>query len=148
MKSKQINFFITPEDVLEIEKYLTKHNFLLTCHPLPTESIVLLDSLLIRNLENSFKIRGQKFIFREEDKSNLVIEYISTQKYYSVEISQSPVIEFLYPQMEPDVLRPGRLYFVKDYLDKIEMKEKMKAESFISAAEDLFKWFRKTFKNN
>lgn len=65
-----------------------------------------------------------------------------------MEISQSPVIEFLYPQMEPDVLRPGRLYFVKDYLDKIEMKEKMKAESFISAAEDLFKWFRKTFKNN
>ncbi|MEM7184693.1 MAG: hypothetical protein AAF518_27610 [Spirochaetota bacterium] len=126
MKSKQINFFLTPEDVEEVNHYLKEKNLLVSPQPLPAKTVTLVDSLLVRNLDNDFQVRGQKYIFRAEDKQHVKVEYIAQQDYYSIEITNSPVIEFLYPSYKPNLIRPGRVYFVKNALNQDTNQEETK----------------------
>ena len=135
MNSKQINFFLTPEDIQEVNEYLKENKLLVIPQPIPTENIVLIDSLLTRTIGNEYKIRGQKYIARPEDKDKLLVEHIKEQNYYLIEMMNSPVIEFLYPIHTSNTIQSGRIYFIKDILDESKDMVVMKNTGFLDTAE-------------
>jgi len=139
--SSQINFFMMPEDVAELEDYIKKQGLIIVSAISPTPEPLILDTL--------FPAKGLKTLILLPDKINeLKIRFVETQNYYYLNEMQSPVIEFRKPiyLKDENAIRSGRLYFDKNYLTE-DGHLLVKDADIILLAEKLFKWFRKNFKN-
>ena len=147
MNSSQINFYLMPEDAIEIDKYIRQSNLILLAQPMPDCNLVLVDS--VQALEyKDWKIRSVKYIARAEDKEKIKVEFVNTQNHYVIDVLNSPVIEIWFPSfLNNEKRKRGRVYYVKTYLDKESKKEVLKNPEFLRIAEDYFKWIRKNFKN-
>ena len=80
-------------------------------------------------------------------KDALDIKKIDTNTY-SINRNISPVVEFRRSFYDPEqhLLRRGRLYYTKGFWNEANEWEE-KPTGFVEAAEKLFKWFRKTYKD-
>ena len=143
MKNRQIQFFMLPDDVKEIDEYI-RDEYLIIGEPTTKNNFVFLDSLTSR--ENGFS--SFKYLVKPEHKDLVVKTHIVTQKHYIVDILSSPIIEFWYPQYDNNnkILKNGRIYYVKNTYDK-NNKSFDKLSDFIESADKLFQWIRNHFIN-
>ncbi|HRG48687.1 MAG TPA: hypothetical protein PLG41_20950, partial [Leptospiraceae bacterium] len=71
--------------------------------------------------------------------------YIDTQKYFTIDILDSPVIEFSQPGYYNNTIKMrGRVYYTKAAIGNGNAP---KNELFLKMADNFFKWIRKNFKN-
>ncbi|MBK9502112.1 MAG: hypothetical protein IPO06_22595 [Leptospiraceae bacterium] len=147
MKSSQINFYLTPNDAEAINAYIHSNGWLIISQPMRENKLEFVDSILDRVREGK-EIQSFKYLVRKEDQDLVIIKHVPTQNHYLIDSSNSPVVEFWYPpQNEKNVIRRGRVYYAKDYLDKAAKTEPLKNPEFLKNADDFFKWIRKNFKN-
>lgn len=146
MNSRQINFYLTPEDFMEIEKYLKDHNLLLIGKPSPDKNLLFTESLL-SEYSGSIQLRGHKYIIRKEDLDSIVLKYVEAQKHYVVDVMNSPVIEIWCSDIVNNEKKLDRIYYVKESLIKNPLTTHLKSPEFLKMADEFFKWFRKQFKN-
>lgn len=147
MNSSQINFYLMPEDAIEIDKYLQQNNLILLAQPMPDCNLLSVDSIQALEARN-LKIRSVKYIARREDIEKIKLEFVETQNHYIIDVLNSPVIEIWFPAfLNNEKRKRGRVYYVKTYLDRESKKEILKNHEFLKLAEDTFKWIRKNFKN-
>ncbi|MCP5499490.1 MAG: hypothetical protein H7A25_06275 [Leptospiraceae bacterium] len=145
MKGKQINFFLTPEDVKELDKYLSENEFVIIPQPLYKNKIELIDSLLY-SPDNGEKIRPEKYIVSKNDLENIELSYIDTHRYHLIGLNdKNPAIEFTYISKAPEdkKIKRGRLYYTDVFYDNSELRKKN--ERFTESAKNLFTWFKKMF---
>ena len=146
MKSSQINFYLTSDDAEVINSFIRSNDLLIISQPMRSNKLEFVDSV-IDKMRDGKEIQSIKFLVRKEDQELVAIKYIPTQNYYLIDSSNAPVIEFWFPlQKDKNIIRRGRLYYSKDYLDKTSKTEILKNPEFLNSADTLFKWFRKTFK--
>jgi hypothetical protein len=147
MKSSQINFYLTPNDAEAINAYIHSNGWLIISQPMRENKLEFVDSILERVREGK-EIQSFKYLVHKDDQDLVIIKHVPTQNHYLIDSSNSPVVEFWYPpQNEKNVIRRGRVYYAKDYLDKAAKTEPLKNPEFLKNADDFFKWIRKNFKN-
>ncbi|HRG49248.1 MAG TPA: hypothetical protein PLX69_23385 [Leptospiraceae bacterium] len=147
MKSSQINFYLTPKDAEIINSYVHTNGWLIISQPMRENKLEFVDSILDRVREGK-EIQSFKYLVRKEDQDLVIIKSVPTQNYYLIDSSNSPTVEFWYPRpSEENVIRRGRVYYTKDYLDQPTKTEPLKNPEFLKMADDFFKWIRKNFKN-
>jgi len=142
MTSSQINFYMMPEDVAELEQYIKEQGLMIVASKMPEPSLYELNSLIDKN-------KLITYILHPKHKNLVKTGYITNLKTYYVDETYSPVIEFIKPIFKQDekALKVGRLYFNKIALSQDDNKWIAKDEEFIKVSTNLFKWFKKHFKN-
>jgi len=141
MNSSQINFFMMPEDVAELEQYIKEQGLVMVADRMPEKKPVILQKLATDNFLTTY-------IANPSNLNKLKIEYSENQKVYYIMPIQSPVIEFQKPVYIPaeNRMNKGRLYFAKTKLSEDERIVDTD-EITVKAAENIFKWFKKHYKN-
>jgi hypothetical protein len=143
MNSKQVNFFIMPEDLLEIELFLVNEGVLFIPQPIYDERNIY-SSSVIRNIKPKINF-GQVYLTHPDFSNKVLIKKIERQGYHLVNVEQSLAVEFdiggfLY---KPNQLERGRLYYITGYYeDKVFVK---KDEHFIKWADRIFREVKKKF---
>ncbi len=138
MMGRQINFYLMNEDFLEIDEYISKKGLIIIPNYTKTDGLEIVNSILDK------KYYPQKFLSLPTLSGQIKKRYIETQKYFTVDILDSPVIEFSIGYQEENLKRRGRVYYTKN---KIGNGSPKKNELFLKMADDFFKWIRKNFKN-
>ncbi len=141
MKSAQLNFFMMPEDIYEMEQYINKQELLMIAYSNKMNSPRILNSLNDMNEIIAYLVRPQNL-------SEIKLKYYQNQNKYIVNDSEASVIEYFKPIFKTDnkTMLAGRIYFEKiRYNDKGETI--LKDEATIYEAEKLFAWIKKHFKN-
>jgi len=133
---RQINFFMMPEDVAELDAKVKEMGFVIVADRMPTKDIILYNSLCN-------DIAKQKYLFLPEEESLLSKFYIETKNEYAILPHLSPVIEFWQPPVnkEKNKLNSGRLYYNTEFVNDNKKFQKHNI-NFIHKAETLFKWYR------
>jgi len=139
---RQINFFMMPEDVAELEQYIKDSGLMIVAETMPTKEPKVLEHLVEpKNLGS--------YIFNPKHKDLLTIEFIEKQNKYWINEMRSPVVEFTKSvfNQEEKTLHLGRLYYNKTQLSSDNSATVLKDEEFIQIAENILKWYKKHFKN-
>ncbi|MGN6803290.1 MAG: hypothetical protein ACTHJN_15420 [Ginsengibacter sp.] len=142
MKSKQINFFILPEDWESINSFLTDKNICFI-----NEDTVLSDfKLSEKPVEDKYRKSKYKiYLTTEEFKDQLYLE--DHEGDVSIDVLKSYAIEFdrggFFP-FSQKVLHRARLYAVTEYFTSNKEKVR-KDECFIKWIDDVFRMFKKEF---
>lgn len=142
MRSKQINFFITPDDMKEINIFLQKENCVIVRNNVSTPSMAF-GYDIVNNKEQLFQV----YLTKEELKSKVLFKHISSQNYYYVYDTKSDVVEFsiggFYPYSNKELHR-GRFYYVFEYYND-DGSITQKDPEFIQWADNIIKKFKKEF---
>jgi hypothetical protein len=146
MNSRQINFYLTLDDIKKIDNYIKENDLLLIGKPSPDKNLLFADSLL-SEYSGNHKLRGHKYILRREDVESVILNYVNTQKHYVIDVINSPVIEIWCSNFTGGSKKSDRIYYSKDALLKEPLRTVPKSPEFLQMADDFFKWFRKQFKN-
>ena len=139
----QINFFLGPKDLSELEMRLRAVGELVILHsrsPKPEPRIV--DSV-------DFAENGKRwslYLVRQADLTNVVLKNVAAQGYWLVDGLFSPVVELDRCHYNGEVLKRGRLYYVDGFYQGDAWIEKSPA--FKDWAKRLFTAARKTLKHN
>ncbi|TPD73745.1 hypothetical protein [Flavobacterium microcysteis] len=142
MKSKQLNFFITPKDWEAISVFLSENQIK-----------VLVDESLNGDYENDGKLPNeddeiyQVFLTRKEFLSDIKINTTDTNKIRYYSITLSPLLEFsmggFYPYNK-NILQRARFYFKSGYYNEQDIYVN-KADEFTNWAQEVMKQFKKKF---
>jgi hypothetical protein len=111
----QVNFYLAPTDTVALEQTIRTLGPLLVLHSRsPGSEPRVLESVSIE--EN-----GQPWLFvvlvRPEDLQAVVTRHVPAQGYWTIDVVQSPVIEFTRCFFNGTLLRRGRLYYVDGFYD-------------------------------
>lgn len=141
MNSKQINFFITPDDYTEIIKFFNDRHCKILKGDIKKNSVINSYDI-VSNREKIFQV----YICKKEYEKLLSIEHLEDEKYF-IGILKSYCIEFdiggFYPYSNKELQR-GRLYYVlKYYSDHDRAVEK--EQGFKDWADTILKEFKKRF---
>lgn len=133
--SKQLNFFITPEDYNSVNSFLKECGaMVLADGDIAKEENV---STSIINLNEDTK---QVFLSRDQFFEKVIIKTLENNISYYY-ITSSPLIEFsiggFYPY-DKKSLQSARFYYIKVYYDE--------NGDFVSKPDDLVNWFDEVFK--
>lgn len=134
-----------PEDWKVVERYIQESGLILLASPSKTESLRVVSSISV--ISNSEFPIHKYYIALKRDEEKIIRKFIEAQNYYTIDESNSPVVELLVPiyPNHLEKLNRGRFYYTKEtYFEKAFTP---KDDKFLSMASDLFKWFRKTFKS-
>ena len=133
---RQINFYLMPKDILELNEYLKQNKWIVFSAKQAKSKLEFVDS-----------VKRIDFLLLEKHKEQVKMKFIEKQNHYSPDIILSPIIQFRNPPLdiEKKILRRGRVYYTKDFwqADKLIDKD----EEFLKAAQKLFAWIRRHFKN-
>ncbi|HVG17081.1 MAG TPA: hypothetical protein VM935_19065 [Chitinophagaceae bacterium] len=142
MNSKQINFFLAPNDLNDVAVFFKEKG----CHILkrrvdyPTNRV---DYDFVSNKEEIFQV----YIYSSPFTDKIEFQYLEEEQYYYVDSLRSFCIEFgiggFYPYSDKELHR-SRFYYVHKYYNTegiLISKEK----KFINWADNIFKEFRKYF---
>lgn len=142
MKSSQLNFYIHPDDLIEIEKFFKNRNTLFVEQPIESINNPFITSITYPKPKNQF---DKTYLTDNTLLENLFFDRVDKQGYFLVKDISSYVIEFSRGGFlfEENKLERARLYFVKSYFDGGE--EITKSEKFISWASGIIKDFKKNF---
>lgn len=146
MKSKQLNFYLHPDDTNEIDLYIEQNGLVLLGNPSPNKELIVLPSVSEKK-SNFYELKLSKFITTKESLKSIKTRYVESQNHYTIDLMDSPVIEIIlsYLKTEENSLFRGRLYYTSDLVQNEKLIQK--SDQFLKEAENLFKWFRKKFKN-
>ncbi len=146
MKSKQINFYLMPEDISEINQYIQDKDLSVYNNYSINLNLQKLDSLLQTKILG--KTSSMKYVTSKDFAKEIKNEFIEKQNYYSIDIVSSPVIEFFIPKnlISGNIIHSGRIYYIHSFYNS-QNQLTQKPEVFLKLADDLFKWVKKNFKN-
>jgi len=143
MRSRQINFFIVPEDFPEIRSFLLENNICAIPQPLQSAAIEYTKELTPTK-EKEF---DTVFLSNLDFQENISVDYITKQNYYLIDDLRSFVIEFSRGGAhfgDPGILDSGKLYFITSYYDGSGTLV-WKDEKFILWAQKVRASFKKQF---
>lgn len=147
MSSKQINFFMMPEDEKEFESYLkqTKQVSFLAV-PMYHQELRVMNSFGSQDPEG--KSWSTIYLVLTDDLEKIIINYVPGPSYYLLDELRSPVIQFMrcYYDFSNKKIRRGRLYLNTGYYNQ-NREWVWKEQEFLDWANNVFKWFRRHFKN-
>jgi hypothetical protein len=134
-KSKQLLFYLMPQEIHQIEAYLKEQNWVFLPsqgHQYPFEPLSHLADFTI--------------VSRPQDLGEMHTWAVPEKNKYAINYAESAVIQLIAPRLDTaqKKLKYGRLYYQKEYVQNNEIQSKN--QDFLNAAEDFFKWFRKFFK--
>ena len=136
MKSKQINFYITQEDVDSLYQLVRSIGWCVVPSRLETEQVSVVDT----NPLSAF------FVLKHQLK-DVRTKLIGTSNSYKVQISDSPAIEFWAPAIDAEnqAIHRGRIYLTCEYFSGGQLVEKN--SEFLNASKNLMLWIRKRLKS-
>lgn len=139
--SKQLNFFITPEDYSSISIFLKECN-----------SIILANNNIGKEKDQSNSLidldedTKQVFLTKNDLFNKVVVKTLENNFSYYY-ITSSPLLEFslggFYPY-DINSLQSGRFYYIKAFYDE-NGDFVSKSEDFVSWCDEIFKKFKKKF---
>ncbi len=138
---RQINFFMMPDDIRELDGQIRKMGLKIIEYKMPTQEIVQLQSLLEGK-------RFKKLIIYSEYLKQLNIRYYEQPQIYCIDCHSAPAIEFNRPYFDTQkkIMKTGRLYYETEFLNNKKEFER-KPEKLIKTGEKLYRWFRNHFEN-
>lgn len=140
MKSRQINFYLTQHDQVELEERVLESAEWLPVAATHTGKMPKrLQTTLIHRMGDE---RLQIFVCHPSQYGELVSIDVPDQRYKLVDVVKSPAIEFARCFSSGKKLRRGRFYYVSRYFDD-EGKIVAKDDKFLRWAEGLFKISKK-----
>jgi len=135
MNSRQINFYLTSNDLRDLEAVVRPEMDIIpieaTCKDVPS----VLESTIVKRMGED---RLQIFLCNPQQLSEIVVEPVKSQPYKLVDVLKSPAIEFLRCFESEVTLRRGRLYYIVNYLDDKGVLIR-KNDTFVNWATLLFK---------
>ncbi|UPK67971.1 hypothetical protein [Chitinophaga filiformis] len=141
MRSKQVNFFLAPEDLADVIKFLTDKG----CEVIKTKTRNA-GQPVYYDVEENLDFVFQVCLCRPEYLETLIFTYLDTRQEYSIDTTKSNAIEFsiggFYPYSDKELHR-SRLYFVPRYYEGDGLFQK--DEEFLFWADNIFKAFKKAF---
>lgn len=140
--SHQLTFRATPADLAELEAAFTRNNsYLCLAWRSPKATPIQLRSFSeYKPGRDDLKV----LLVPPTDVSKVRSEYVSAQKYWTVDTLTSPVVEVSRCYVERNAIRPGRLYYRDGYYSA-DGQWTMQPEDFRKWAADLLKTARKIF---
>lgn len=142
MKSRQLNFFITPKDWEPISHFLAENHIK-----------VMIDESLNSDYENDGNLPTEEdeiyqvFLTRKEFLDDIEIKITDTNKIKYYSITTSPLLEFsmggFYPYNR-NILQRARFYFKGGYYNDEDVYVN-KSNEFTDWAQDIMKQFKKRF---
>jgi len=138
---RQINFFMLPDDVAEIEIKIKELNLVIVADRMMDTKPLVLNSL---NSEHSFS----KLLVLANDLNLINYNFIASKNMYIVNYCSSPVVQFSNSVFKPTekIIYEGRLYYDKE-IKKSDTELINQSEEFLLVANQLFAWIKKHFKN-
>lgn len=140
MKSSQVNFYIHPDDVKELEKFLAENDIVIINQPQYTTDLKFSDIIEKRTDNEWLKC----FLARRQDIKSIKNEFINEQNYYLIDEFESPVIELRRCLFDGKILKGSRLYFIKAFYDSNDRLVD-KPQDFINCAQSVLKWIKKHY---
>ena len=139
----QVNFYATPKDIAVLEQRLRNRlNLAVFLGESSTAAPAVVDSL---NVDRNGRRVLRCYLAPPEDMAAVVMHYIRTQGYWSVEVDPSPVVELDGCYCDGPILRRGRAYYVDHFLDG-NQKWWTKSEEFRKWAKTVLSIIKNTFK--
>lgn len=140
MKSKQVNFYLTPNDQkLLMSKINEVVSYVVASEITRNRNIKFLnDTNITRMGEERLRI----CLTRPEDVDKIVLKHIEKQGYSIIDDIRSPVIQFSRCYYKDGLLRRGRFYFISGYYND-DREFYLKEDSFIKWADMILKLTRK-----
>lgn len=102
----------------------------------------------IQKLPDRFsgKFSGGFWLFNRGVSSNLVVEYVPAQRYYTIDSLQSSVVEFTRSGVSDKMISRGRIWADFTILDREKMVLLPKEVAFSKWYDSLATWIRKKYK--
>jgi hypothetical protein len=139
MKSKQINFFIIPDDKPKIGSFLKANDCFFIRNNVKTAEV---DSDISFEKENLFQI----FLSKKGFKKAIFFKQVEDKNCYYIDVVKSFVIEFdiggFYPYSDKELHR-GRFCCVTSFYEKGAIASK--DDEFLKWMNEIFKLFQKEF---
>ena len=147
MNSKQVNYYITENELEDFDDYLASNKGLVVGLPMVSSNVVALSSIKELNT-HKFKWPLSFRIVQEEMMNEIRTRFVEKQGYYLIDTLRSPVIEMskCYFDTKTKGIRIARLYYQTGYYDENEMWVK-KNDTFIKWADNLLKEFKNKYVN-
>jgi hypothetical protein len=143
--SKQLSFYLTPKDLRQLEPLLRACGPLAVLHSRsPSSSPKVLPTFDIKEGGKDWLFL---FLAREQDVSQILMEEVRAQGYWSIDDLKSPVAEFTRCFFDDARLRCGRIYFKTDYYDPAG-KLVEKPTPFLEWADCILKTLKKSLKKS
>jgi len=143
MRSRQINFYLTAADEVELlRQFGRRGEYAILASNARGRRPELLERAEIGNTGAD---RPQIFLAQTHDVEAVILEEANADLYY-VDVVRSPVVEFDRCSQTKDKLGRGRLYFVASYFDQRGVVTKDR--SFVEWATRLIKITRRTLKKD
>lgn len=143
MASKQLNFFITPDDHNRINEMILESNILVILKQNISGTSEIVPSKALPSIEaNIFQLYLTTSQFLDKIK---ILETDNGIKYF--DINRSHLLEFSlggYYPYDRDILNSGRLYYVKSFYNNLEELEE-KSNVFCEWSDGIIKNFKKEF---
>jgi len=138
MHSRQTNFYMLPEEFIEVQKFCEERNCVFILLPVKDKSKVFSDTL------TGGYFRTIYLVHREFTK-DIYLNWIDQQNYYLVDDRRSLVIEFVMGSIdkEKNKFERSRLYYIKAYWEDDVLVSK--DLEFIKWAESIMRQFKKQF---
>lgn len=143
MNSKQLNFYVLPQDLVNVQSFLMANGLLLIKEPIMSN----IDSIFTDSVVDPYPTPAtfKYYLVHKKHSSEIKLEWIEKQKYFVVDYCKSPVIEFARGYFVPGVkdleLTRARLYFVTAYYENNELVRK--DAEFVTEATKLIDKFKK-----
>jgi hypothetical protein len=129
MKSRQVNFFLTPNDQAELMGQLAGlGKFVCLAAVSQDSSPRILESAEIKEMGRE---PLQIFIALQKNVGDIFFRELRTVTFRSVDVVRSPVIKFSRCYQDERCIRRGRLYVINSYYDQ---------NAVISKDEEFLKW--------
>lgn len=141
--SKQINFFITREDLAEIESFLKKENCLFIVQPIFNLDNMFQDTIIF---DGNNKSRDTVLLAPNFRENQIKINKIDQQGYFLVNNRFSDIVEFsrgIYSD-NANELKRGRLFYDTGYYE-VDGTFLKKSNDFMTWADGLVARFKKQF---
>ncbi|MBL0743486.1 hypothetical protein [Chryseolinea lacunae] len=141
MQSRQLNFFIHPDDLPEIEVFLREENALFIKQPTFEIANLYSDSIAFDDRHKFDTV----FLVKADQANHVVTQWIAPQGYWLVDAQSSCAIQFSRGGLTKDgkKLNRARFYYTSFYYHEGERIEKPK--EFVAWADRLKRKFRKRF---
>ncbi len=142
----QASFYLTRSDTVALEARLRERfEFVVFRYRSKSSTPHLVDSLY--DEEDGEQVFGL-FVARPEDLNSVVLDYVETQKYWTVETDPSPVIEVRGSSLRDNTFRAGRVYYVDGFYspDDNWVTRRMKSEEFCKWAKSFLSAVKKSLK--
>jgi len=142
LKSSQLNFYIHPDDLAEIEPFLKGLGALFISQPTIDDRSPFINSIRYPKPENQF---DKIYLVQNASLTNLIFDKIDKQDYFLIRDIPSYVVEFSRGGFlfDKNRLERSRLYFVTSYNEN--NLEIMKSKEFVNWSKKIFKEFKKNF---